>query len=80
MVEFLNACELTGEEDFQINSLNAWRYTQENLLDRSGGEWIWGRFADGSPMDAEDKIGFWKCPYHNVRACLEVAQRLRPIA
>ncbi len=75
MVGFLNAYELTGEEAFLTHSLNAWRYTQENLLDRSGGEWIWGRFADGSPMVDENKIGFWKCPYHNARACLEVARR-----
>ena len=37
------------------------------------GEWYWGTFADGETPDlANPKAGFWKCPYHNTRMCLEV--------
>ncbi len=80
MVGFLNAGELTGEAEFYEQSWRAWQFVEQYLLDREGGEWRWGVLADYSPMPDEDKIGFWKCPYHNVRACLEVAQRLRRMA
>ncbi|WP_246850099.1 AGE family epimerase/isomerase [Rufibacter roseolus] len=75
MVGFLNAYGLTGQEEFLRHSLNAWRFAQTYLLDLEGGEWRWGVHDDYSPMDKEDKVGFWKCPYHNARACLEVIHR-----
>lgn len=36
------------------------------------GEWLWGRHADGQPDTENDLAGFWKCPYHNTRMCLEI--------
>lgn len=37
------------------------------------GEWFWGTLEDGvSPDTTNPKAGFWKCPYHNTRMCLEV--------
>lgn len=48
-----------------------WRYIRDNIVDRSEGEWLWSRRADGTANRADDKAGFWKCPYHNTRMCLE---------
>ena len=31
----------------------------------------------GKPMEKEDKVGIWKCPYHNGRACLEIIKRIQ---
>ncbi|MBO0938407.1 AGE family epimerase/isomerase [Fibrella sp. HMF5335] len=76
MVGFLNAWQLTGNKTFYEQSVRSWQFAQEYLLDKAGGEWRWGVFADHSPMVKNDKIGFWKCPYHNSRACLEVIERL----
>jgi mannobiose 2-epimerase len=46
-----------------------------HLVDHENGEWFWSIRADGKPNLAEDKAGFWKCPYHNARACLEILRR-----
>jgi mannobiose 2-epimerase len=72
MVGFLNAYQLTDNEAYREHSWNAWQFSKAHLLDKERGEWFWGVNDDYSLMEAEDKIGFWKCPYHNVRACLEV--------
>ncbi|AKD05615.1 N-acyl-D-glucosamine 2-epimerase [Pontibacter korlensis] len=74
MVGFLNAYQLTAEPAFLEHSLEVWNFAEKHLLDKEKGEWFWGVWDDYSRMD-EDKIGFWKCPYHNARACLEVMER-----
>lgn len=79
MVGFLNAYELTQEEAFITSSWNAWQFAQAHLLDRENGEWFWGVLDDYSRMATEDKVGFWKCPYHNARACLEVMHRCQKL-
>lgn len=76
MVGFLNAWQLTDEPEFYNQTLRSWDFIQDHLLDKVGGEWRWGVFEDYSPMAEEDKIGPWKCPYHNARACMEVVRRL----
>ncbi|MDE6076776.1 MAG: AGE family epimerase/isomerase, partial [Muribaculaceae bacterium] len=53
----------------------SWRYIADNLVD-SAGEWYWSRKADGTINRDDDKAGFWKCPYHNSRMCLEATRIL----
>jgi mannobiose 2-epimerase len=77
MVGFLNAYQLTNEPKFLEQSLNSWKFAQKHFLDKEKGEWFWGVYDDYSPMKGEDKIGFWKCPYHNSRACMEVVHRCK---
>ena len=79
MVGFLNAYQLTLEDSFWEKSWNSWQFIQKYLLDKEKGEWIWGVLDDYSRMQSEDKVGFWKCPYHNARACLEVVNRCKKL-
>jgi mannobiose 2-epimerase len=75
VVGFINVYELTGDEAWLKKSLNCWNYISENLIDRAGKEWFWSISDDGIPNRKDDKAGFWKCPYHNSRMCLEVKMR-----
>lgn len=72
MAGFYNAWQLSGEEHFLEKSFGCWRFAQRFLIDHRDGEWHWGMRADYSTMQEEDKAGFWKCPYHTGRACLEI--------
>ena len=44
-------------------------------MDYDNGEWYWSRHPDGTLNTVDDKAGFWKCPYHNSRMCLEIIER-----
>lgn len=57
------------------SAYESWRYIAENLVDPEG-EWFWSIKADGSVNRSDDKAGFWKCPYHNSRMCLESIKQL----
>jgi len=76
MVGFFNAYQLTQNENFYQYSINAWQFAKKHLLDIKQGEWFWGVNDDYSLMQENDKIGFWKCPYHNSRSCLEIINRI----
>jgi len=53
-------------------ALAAWYYIQKHLVDPHAGEWWWAVLPDGSLDLSQPKAGFWKCPYHNTRMCLQV--------
>ena len=76
VVGFFNAFELTGDIRFLDASRNAWTFIQRFLVDREHGEWFWGVHPDGTPDRQKPKVGAWKCPYHNARACFEMKERL----
>ena len=55
-------------------ALGAWTYIREHLVDPVAGEWWWAVLPDGSLDKSQPKAGFWKCPYHNTRMCLQVLE------
>lgn len=75
MLGFYNAYQLTGEEKYLYYSFHAWDFIKKHIKDPVRGEWFWGVKEDYSVMQKE-KAGFWKCPYHNARACLEMLRRV----
>ncbi len=76
MIGFFNAWQLTGDEVFLQRSYKNWQFTKQHIIDKQKGEWFWGVKDDYSLMQGEDKAGFWKCPYHNARACMELVKRM----
>ncbi len=76
MVGLFNAYQITRNNKYLTLSIQTWGFVKKHLKDNKFGEWIWGVDADNSPMKGQDKVGFWKCPYHNSRACIEIINRI----
>ena len=54
---------------------DCWKFIKDKLIDKLNGEWHWSILSDGTINKKDDKAGFWKCPYHNARMCLEIIER-----
>lgn len=76
VVGFYNIYQHFGDESALDKSLQCWQYIKDNLIDYKAGEWYWSRHPDGTLNLDDDKAGFWKCPYHNGRMCLEIIERI----
>lgn len=75
IIGFYNSYQLTAKEIYLDVVLKNWAFVKKYILDTKNGEWYWGVNADYSLMP-KDKAGFWKCPYHNGRACIELISRI----
>jgi mannobiose 2-epimerase len=71
----LNAYELTGNEKYLDRSVNCWNYIRKCFVDYKNGGWYSSVTESGVPGQG-DKGGFWICPYHNGRMCMEVIERV----
>lgn len=76
LIGFYNAYQLTGDETYLDIVYKNWKFIKKYILDKENGEWFWGINGDYSLIE-KDKAGFWKCPYHNSRACLELIERIK---
>jgi mannobiose 2-epimerase len=76
VVGFLNAWQLTGQPHFLHAAERSWEFIDKYIVDHRNGEWFWRVSRNGVPNPDEDKVGPWKCPYHNSRTCFEVIARL----
>ena len=73
----LNIYQHFGDEKALQRAVACWEYIKRNLIDYEPGEWFWSRYKDGTRNLEDDHAGFWKCPYHNSRMCLEAIERFR---
>jgi mannobiose 2-epimerase len=80
VVGFLNAYEISQETRWLRAAEGVWDFIEAHLVDRTNGEWYRAVTRDRRPFPNGEKAGFWKCPYHNGRACLEIYDRLRASA
>ena len=76
MIGYFNAFEISKNETYAFKTLDAWNFIKEYLIDKKEGEWHWSVSDDGKVDVVNDKAGFWKCPYHNSRMCLELMKRI----
>ncbi len=75
VVGWYNIWQHFGDEEALNRAEKCWHYIKEQLIDWNHGEWYWSRHANGVLNTTDDKAGFWKCPYHNSRMCLEIIER-----
>jgi mannobiose 2-epimerase len=79
MVGWMDAWEITQHAAYIEHAMKTWTYIKEKMIDYTHGEWYWRVDRNGIPAPTEDKAGFWKCPYHNTRALIEMIRRIRNI-
>lgn len=77
LVGFFHAWQLSGSDQYREHVDKNWQFIKRYIKDNTNGEWFWGVDENHQVMPGQDKAGFWKCPYHNSRACLEIVKRLR---
>lgn len=79
VVGWIDAWQLSGDARYLAAAAHTWDFIEKNLVDRKHGEWFRGVTKSGEVMTAFEKVGFWKCPYHNGRMGLEIAARFRAV-
>jgi len=79
VVGFMYAYKNSKNIEFREKAYRVWNYIQNEIIDHSSGEWYWSRLPDGQVNRKEDKTGFWKCPYHNGRMCMEMIENFNLI-
>lgn len=76
VVGYFNLWDRFGSQEGIEKALMCWDFIKAHMIDRNNGEWFWSVRSDGSINRDDDKAGFWKCPYHNGRMCMEILERL----
>ena len=75
VVGHVNLYQHFGDEVALQKAFRSWDFIKQHLVDHEHGEWHWSIHADGTVNVVDDKAGFWKCPYHNGRMCMEIMER-----
>lgn len=75
-VGFVNAWQLSGDTRYLAAARRTWDFIEAKIVDREHGDWVQTVTEAGRPVTGP-KVGMWKCPYHNGRACLELVERAR---
>ncbi len=76
MVGFMNAFQISRDKKYIDPIFDLWKFINDKLIDHKQGEWYWRVDKAGKTNPEDEKIGFWKCPYHNTRACIEMINRI----
>jgi len=76
MVGLCYVWQKTKEDSYFTTCRQIWQFTKTNIIDAKNGEWFFRVNMNGDPYTSEDKVGPWKCPYHNSRALIEIVSML----
>lgn len=73
MVGIFYVYKITGDEKYHELVLRIWDFIDKNVIDHTYGEWLGVIDENGNHDPKNEKVGMWKCPYHNSRACIQIA-------
>lgn len=79
MVGLMDAYQIDPKPAYLQAIYNLWEFIKTHLIDAENGEWFWRVDGNGKPITTNDKVGPWKCPYHNCRALIEVIERIEKL-
>ncbi|MBN2522353.1 MAG: AGE family epimerase/isomerase [Bacteroidales bacterium] len=79
VVGFLNAFVIADKNAYLDYAFSIAHFIEEHFVDKKHGEWFFRVDLEGKPITSHEKAGFWKCPYHNARACLEILHRIKKL-
>ena len=72
LVGLAYAWKITGKETYFDQLVKVWKFIRTFVIDHVNGEWFGRLNKNGIPLVSDDKLGFWKCAYHNSRSMMEV--------
>lgn len=70
------AYDINANEEFIKAAQKIWSFTFKNIIDHKNGEWHWKVDKKGNPSKDQYKMGLWKAPYHNSRACMTFSKTM----
>jgi mannobiose 2-epimerase len=76
MVGLVYSWKITKDQKYLKHLKNTWSFIKKHIIDYENGEWFWRVDSKGTAYTEDVKLGFWKCPYHNSRALMEVIKNL----
>ncbi|MBG7631422.1 MAG: AGE family epimerase/isomerase [Bacteroidetes bacterium] len=75
MVGLQYAYAITKDEKYLDSSANILEFIKQNIIDHKNGEWFWRVDKNRNLYTSEYKMGMWKAPYHNSRACMILSKK-----
>lgn len=79
VVGCFNAWQMSGDRQWLDRCLEEWEFIKEHIICPDG-EWYWSvKGGTLEPDRSQCRAGFWKCPYHNGRMCMELIERIKTI-
>ena len=77
MVGLLYAYEIDKDARFENALKDIWEFILKHQIDKDNGEWFFRIDKNMNPYKEEDKLGMWKCPYHNSRALIVLLEHYK---
>jgi mannobiose 2-epimerase len=77
VVGCVNAYEINQDKKYLDAAFGFWEFLKKYQIDHKYGEWFYRVDEHAKPILSYDKVGQWKCPYHNSRMCLEIMRRIK---